>query len=365
MRLISPFSARGRLLPVLLPALLAGCASVPHETPVLKPLDEAVLGPAPTPTPAPAAPLAADWWHALGDPQLDRIMADAFAHSPTLADAEARIRAARAVLAMEKGPLAPQITGSAGTTQERFSAKYIYPAPYGGGWFWDSEAAVSLNWSLDLAGRQKAMVAAVRAAGDALVLDAAAARVSLGGAVAEAYVNLARAERQLAIAREFTASRTASLEVVRNRRTNQLASDLDVASAETLLAEARQAEIRAAGNRALMVHALAALAGHGADYYATIGAPTLQLEGALPVPQLLPADLLGRRPDILAARANVAAARAGVRSAQAAFYPDVNLTAFVGASALGIGSLFTSQAITAGAGPALSLPIFEGGALKG
>jgi outer membrane protein TolC len=60
----------------------------------------------------------------------------------------------------------------------------------------------------------------------------------------------------------------------------------------------------------------------------------------------------------------VEGADAGRRVAKADFYPNVDLRAFVGLSAIGLGSLFTGSAATFGAGPAISLPIFKGGELR-
>jgi NodT family efflux transporter outer membrane factor (OMF) lipoprotein len=191
-----------------------------------------------------------------------------------------------------------------------------------------------------------------------------AARITLSGAVAGAYVNLARAEAQVKIATDFVASREEALRLAHSRVRNQLASDFDLRAAETLLAEARQSQARAQGDLKMMVHALAALAGRGADYYGSITPPTLALDRAISVPANVPADLLGRRPDILAALARIDSARAGRRVAKADFYPNVDLKAFVGVSALGLGSLLTGGAATYGAGPAVHLPIFEGGALR-
>ena len=72
----------------------------------------------------------------------------------------------------------------------------------------------------------------------------------------------------------------------------------------------------------------------------------------------------GRRADIVAARARIEASEAGRREAKARFYPDIDLRAFIGTSALGLGALFTGSALSAGVGPAVHLPIFEGGALN-
>ena len=82
-----------------------------------------------------------------------------------------------------------------------------------------------------------------------------------------------------------------------------------------------------------------------------------------PVPRTLGADLLGRRPDV-AARWRVESATQGIESAKADFYPDVNLTAFVGLSALGLDNLFKASSRQMGVTPALRLPIFDGKRLR-
>ena len=93
-------------------------------------------------------------------------------------------------------------------------------------------------------------------------------------------------------------------------------------------------------------------------------APTLDPAAILPLPAALPADLLGHRPDVLAARDRIEAARAGQAAAKAAFYPDINLTAFAGTSAVGLGNLFHGNSAVYGAGPAIHLPLFDAGRLR-
>ncbi len=80
--------------------------------------------------------------------------------------------------------------------------------------------------------------------------------------------------------------------------------------------------------------------------------------------QTIPADLLGRRADIAAARWRVEASVRDVASAKARFYPNINLAAFAGFNSLGFGELFKSGSEQWGVGPALTLPIFEGGRLR-
>jgi NodT family efflux transporter outer membrane factor (OMF) lipoprotein len=340
--------------------LLSGCAAVPKLTAVGQPLAAADVGL----QPGAGISIAPEWWTAMGDDQLDRLMSDALSGNPTLAEAQARLHMAQASIAANRAGLLPQASVDADEERQRFSEKYIIPPPYGGSSQWVGTAQANLSWSLDLAGRQKALVDQARAEAGAVALDGAAARVTIAGAVAQAYVDLIRADRQIVISKDFRASREESLRLAQSRVRNQLASNFDIRAAETLLAEARQAQVRAEGDRTLIVHALAALAGRGVDYYAGIGPATLTFDRVMPVPDALPADLLGRRPDLLAALARIDAANAGRRVARADYYPNVDLKAFVGAQALGLGALFTGGALTYGGGPAIHLPLFEGGRLK-
>ncbi len=357
----TPFR-RSALLAGLVATLLSGCAAVPKVEPRVQALSTQAVGLGLGDVAA--VPQAGDWWKGFGDPQLDRIMADALAGNPNLDAATARLARAQASIAANKAGLLPQISASADESRTRLPEKYIIPPPYGGSTRWVGTASANLDWSLDLAGRQRALVAQAAASTDAAALDLAAARVTLSGAVAQSYVDLARATEQVRIADRFVSSREQQLKLAETRKRTDLGSDFDLRAAETLLAEARQARIRADGARQLMVHALAALAGRGADYYAGITDPTLKLDTTLAVPDTLPADLLGRRPDILAARARIEAADAGRRVAKADFYPDIDLKGLLGVQAIGLGSLFTGGAVTYGAGAALHLPIFEGGRLK-
>jgi NodT family efflux transporter outer membrane factor (OMF) lipoprotein len=82
------------------------------------------------------------------------------------------------------------------------------------------------------------------------------------------------------------------------------------------------------------------------------------------LPSTLPADLLGRRADISAARWRVEAATQGMQAAKAQFYPNVNLSVFVGLSSIGLDRLVESGSRQYGAGPAIRLPIFDAGALR-
>lgn len=339
--------------------LLSACAGN-LESPRLKPIEGTALGLGGQPGPT----VPVEWWKGMGDPQLDRIMNDALAANPSLDVAMARLGQARAALDVRRAEDLPQVTLDAQEERTRLSEKYIIPPPFGGSTQWVGQVQANLDWSLDFWGKQAAAIRQARASARASALDVDAARLALTGAVAQSYVELVRAERIIEIARTVIAQRQNGLRLVNVRVRTQLASQLDARAAETELAQAQQALVRAEGQRILAVHALAALAGRGADYYPTIQSPTLRLEAALPLPGTLPADLLARRPDIAAALARIDAAREGREVARKAFYPNINLLGLIGVQALGLGELFTSGASTYGAGAAIHLPIFDGGRLR-
>ena len=346
--------------------LLAACA-VPGEGPRLSADTPAAMGLAASAPSSQSLPIQPGWWHTLGDPQLDRVMDDALGGNPSLAGAQARLAAARAGLGEARAGLLPQITADAAVQRQRLSNQFIYPPPLGGSYVWLGNAEADLGWSLDLAGRQKALVKSAAARADAAALDAAAAQVSLSGAVVQAYVTLAGAVDQADLADARVVTSEKKLALAKARVSSGLAGNLDLRDAEAALATAEGIREYSYGEVSVARHTLAALAGRGPNYATTIARPApglnSALENSLPLPARLTANLLGDRADILAARARIEASMANRRAARAAFYPDIDLTAFIGAQALGLGEMINPSARTLGAGPALHLPIFEGGRL--
>jgi NodT family efflux transporter outer membrane factor (OMF) lipoprotein len=300
------------------------------------------------------------WWDTFGDPQLGRLVDAGLAGNPTLDAALARLRLASARVSADHAEQLPQIAVDGGATRERYPDNYLIPPPYAGTTSNVATVQAGLNWDLDLFGRQRSRVAQARAGADAARYDADAARLAVSTAIAETYIGLACADRQILVARGFVATRERSLAYVRARKQSNLANDFDVRTAETLLAQARQSQVRAERQHDLLVHALAALVGKGADFYASIAAPTLALDTMPVVPAFLPSDLIGRRPDLLAAQARIASAQAGRKVARAEFLPNINLQGLVGLASFGFGDFLVAGAGTYGGGASIHLPIFEG-----
>ena len=127
--------------------------------------------------------------------------------------------------------------------------------------------------------------------------------------------------------------------------------------------EARQQSEALQEQAALARHALAALIGQP-NVDPVLAAQPLEAVHPIPVAPVLPADLLGRRPDVAAARWRVEAAMSDVANAKTQFYPNVNLVAFAGFSSIGLDRLLQSDSQQWGVGPAVRLPLFDGGRLR-
>ena len=195
-------------------------------------------------------------------------------------------------------------------------------------------------------------------------LDVENAKLMLGTAIAQAYVELYRENALADIAQRSAAQRENIVAITRRRVAAGVDTQLELRQAEGQLPQAHVARDQAQAAADLTVHELAALTGQGADAYASIQRPVLNLDAALPVPTALPINLLARRPDVLSARLNIEAADSQRLADRAAFYPDINLKALAGIGAFGLNNLVQWSARGYGAGPLISLPLFDGGRLR-
>lgn len=349
----------GRLAALAAALVLAGCANFAGITSqaTLKTGPDAGLS-ADT---AAAAQVAPQWWKQFEDPQLDQLVEQALQGSPNLRIAQARLVRAQSVQELARSATLPQAQGSFDATRQRFSANYIYPPPLGGSIRELGTLQVAGSWELDFFGKNRQALEAALGAERAAQADVDAARVLLASNVARSYFQLARLQDQLQVAQRTLGQREESLKLVRDRVRAGLDTTLEERQSEGLLPEVRQQTEALQEQVQLTRNALAAL----------VGKPDLQLQPRplaqarpVAVPATVPADLLGRRADIAAARWRVEAATHDIASAKAQFYPNVNLTAFIGLSSLGLGKLLQADSEQWGVGPAIHLPVFDAGRLR-
>jgi NodT family efflux transporter outer membrane factor (OMF) lipoprotein len=339
--------------------MLSGCASPgdvhPTHTLAEAGANGATAGGTPWPT--------ARWWQAYGDAGLDRLIDQALAGQPSLQTAQARLQQAQAAVDATRGANGPQVNGAIDMSDQRFTKNGLYPPPLAGGTYWNNNAQVTGSWELDLFGRHRAELNASIGQLRAAQAEAQAARVLLAGNVAAGYFNLARIVETRRVAAESLSQREQVLALVRQRIGAGLDTTVELRQAEGLIAQSK-VEIESLDEAAARArHALAELTGQGPQALDSLS-PALAAVRSTPLPAGLPADLLGRRADLVAQRWRVEATQRDVDVARTLFYPNVSLTAFVGLSSLSLDKFIDAGSRTYGAGPALRLPIFEGGRLR-
>ncbi|RDE49831.1 MAG: TolC family protein [Candidatus Accumulibacter meliphilus] len=336
---------------------LAGCAL---QAPLTQ--SEVVEQALPATTHIPAAwqaesttgPVADGWLKSFQDPLLEAIVAEAIANNLDLRVAAESVRVAEQQLLVVGAQLAPQISGQLGARSIRDKDQDDS--------FNSTLAYVGVAWEVDLWGRLRAQRAAAEAAFEVSALDYAQARQSLAALVAKTWY-LAIETRQLVELGEQTVQVFGELlKLVEMRRSAGKDSDLDVVDVRAKL-ETAQGDLEGSRQAAGEVRrALEVLLGRY---------PAAELAVASSYPRLPPAAgagapiaLLARRPDIVAAERAVLAAFRQQEAAQLALLPDFSLSLAGGRLGDNLLSLLRLNPWLAAAGIGVSIPIYEGGALR-
>jgi NodT family efflux transporter outer membrane factor (OMF) lipoprotein len=352
---------------LLLPVLLTGaCASIPNlgTKPEMRVASDfassASLASARSAWPADG------WWKRYGDAQLDRLIDEALAGSPDLQAAAARMRTAEGFAQRASAALKPTIDAFAQPELAKQSQNQAMPAaaiPNG----WNDSGSVGLSFSLDLDlwGKNRAAARASNSDADAAKFELDEARLALTTGVAATYADLASLYAQRDSLESVLDLRSQTVRLVGQRVDAGLDTQAELKQATARVAQTRVDLEATDESIALTRNALAALVGAGPDRALTIQRPQIGALRAQGVPADASIDLIGRRPDVAAHRARVEAAAHRVKEAKAAFYPNINLSGLIGLSSFGLGSLFSGGSSFGSVSPAVTLPLFHGGALQG
>lgn len=303
------------------------------------------------------------WWKAYADPQLDRLVAEATAGNPTIRIAQARISKSQALSGIARSSLFPSVRAEATLTRQQFTEHNFIPAPYAGNWAWTNMATAGLVYDLDLWGKNRSALAAALDYVQMSTAEAQEVQLAIETAVIRTYVQLSLQFVMRDIAQATLKQRQEIMEITQKRLAAGLGTELDVKQAETPIPSTRAEIERISEQIQLLRLQLSALAGKGPGDGEQIRRPALSFNLPIRLPATLPADLLGRRPDVVAHRWWVEAAGKNIKVAKSAFYPNINLTAFAGWQSLGFSKFLSPSSFMEGFGPAITLPIFEGGRL--
>lgn len=350
------------LTATLLITSLAGCADFSGITPQsqLRDANSFALPSASAPT---AAPMDTQWWRAFGDDTLDQLVTQALQANPSLKLAQARIAAAQAAAQITRSADGPQLSAQMNLERQLYTANGLIPPPLGGTVGNSGTAQLAASWELDFFGKNRAALQAALGNERAAQADAQAARLLLASQVAQSYFAWVGLTEQRSVASSTLAQREQTLRLVQDRVNAGLDTPLDLRQAQGALPDARLQLEGLDEQIALTRNTLAALVGEPNQPLALTPKAYSAIK-VIPLDTTISANLLGQRADVAAARWRVQAAEQSVDSARAQFYPNINLSAFVGFSSLGFDNLLKSGSQQWGVGPALSLPLFDSGRLR-
>lgn len=364
---LTAMTGRVRLAGAASLALLSACAAVGPDyvrpaAPVARRYDlqaEQHLVPGgPAQAIRPGAPVRSDWWAAFGSAKLDQVMAQATRGNFDLAAADARIAEGAEAVTAARGGLSPQIDYDADLGGARSPGP---PRPFSSGVY---ALGPRVSYDFDLFGgvRRGVEQQTARAEGRTHRFDAA--YLALTGQVADQAVRLASTRAQIQAVETLIAEDRKTLDLVRQARQTGSVAQVDVALAESQLAQDQTLLPPLAKARETARHALSILAGRAPAEWAP---PDFDLaDFTLPhdLPVELPSELARRRPDILQAEAELHAASAAIGVATADLYPRLTLSGSIAEAASGPGSLAAASATLWSLAAGLAGPAFHGGALK-
>jgi len=308
------------------------------------------------------------WWSVYHDPVLDDLERQIDISNQTLKAAEAAFRQAEAIVAQARAGFFPTAQINASATRSRGGG-----GGGGGGGAGASggrggsgsisnffSIAGSASWILDLWGKVSRAVEGDIATAQADAGDVANARLAAQGQLATDYVQLRVADDLKRLLEAAVKGYSESLRISQNQYDAGIASASDVAQARTQLESTKAQAIATGVLRAQLEHAIAVLIGKSP---AELTIAAVASVPALPdIPAGLPSTLLERRPDIAAAERRMAAANAQIGVVEAAFFPEVTLSASSGSAAATLGKLLSASSRIWSFGSTLVETVFDAGA---
>jgi multidrug efflux system outer membrane protein len=359
-----PASLRTSLASAVVAAVLAsGCAHIPADS---NPLAEKDIAQARLPADIGLTTDAwpqAQWWTRYQDAQLNELVTRALQGAPSLEVAATRVSSAQAALRYEAADGGNDIAFKASTNRQRYSGNGLLPPPIGGSYINETNVQLGVSHDFDWWGKRRAAIAASLGTLRASRAEYAQAAQTLAAAVAQSYFNWQALQARIAKLDQLRAVQRGLIA----DKAKRIAHGLAVADEQRAAEVARDqldAEYNGLQTQALREReALRALVGADDTALATLSPHALPSTSA-GLPSALGIELLARRPDLQAARARVEASLSRIESAQAAFYPDINLNAFVGLDSLSLEKLLQASSRTLFVGPTLTLPLFNSGRLQ-
>jgi NodT family efflux transporter outer membrane factor (OMF) lipoprotein len=309
------------------------------------------------------------WWRNLGDPLLNRLLEDALNSAPDVAEAQARVREARA-LARYAGATRFPITDAGGFYTRNLGSDNIPTGVPPGGLgpgvhsnLW--EAGFDASWEIDVFGGLRRGIESAEANYQAVTEDRADVVLSLLAEVARDYVELRGAQRRIEVARKDLGIEADLQALTQSLLSAGLAPRQDLLRAQAQVSDTQAMIPTLNTDERAAAYRIAALTGRPSAEIVT----ELSVPGPIPqvvseVPVGLPSDLLLRRPDVRAAERRIAAANARIGVAKADLYPHFSLTGVAGIESLNLSSFASGSSGYYQIGPGVSWRVFDAGRIR-
>lgn len=270
------------------------------------------------------------WWELFNDPQLNALEAQVVISNQNIAVAEAQYRQALALVQAARAGYFPTVGVNGSATRSR--TPFTSGGSSGSSRTSSSAGAVNnflvsgnASWEPDIWGKVRRTVEANEASAQASAADLASIRLSAQTALAQDYFQLCALDAQKKLFAATVSAYQRFLDLTKNRYAGGVSSKADVLQADTQLKITQAQAIALGVQRAQLEHAIAMLIGKSASVFSIPETPLSLTPPTIPVS--VPSVLLERRPDIAAAERLAAAANAQIGVAEAAYYPNISLTA--------------------------------------
>jgi NodT family efflux transporter outer membrane factor (OMF) lipoprotein len=308
------------------------------------------------------------WWKSFRDSELSSLVDRLAAQNLDLKTAAERVVQSVAQRRVAAAQGLPHIGGLSSNTYNRVSsnADLFVLQPGASVEYALFRDGLTSSWELDLFGRVRRAVEAADASALAAVENRHGVALAAVAELAQSYMLLRGTQNCLGIAKRNLRLAEENVELVNARFRNGVATTLDMAQAR-----AQQATIAATlpplrAKEAELINAIGLLLGEAPR------ALEAELRGSRIIPRVprkvpvgLPGTVVRRRPDVREAEARLHEATAQMGVAVANFYPDVTLNGSASVESFHLSNLFTPNSIVFAVGPSISIPIFEGGQLRG
>lgn len=370
MERVRPLHTATGLLCALL--LLAGCATGPDFKPPAAPRDSSYGNPTLPLLPSATAtgvvqrvaegvPVESRWWQAFGSPTLDALVEEGLRASPTLEAAESTLRQARHIYEARAGSTQyPQANANLSGGRKSVNNAAM-GQPDGEKTFNLYSASVNVRYDLDLFRGNRRALEALAAQADYRRFQLEGARLTLAANVIATAIAQARLSAQIDLTERILNAQTNQLVLTRRRLELGSASDVDVLALQTQMEQTRAGIPALRNGRDQATHLLAMLIGQtpSATNVPQFTLTDFQLPSELPLQ--VPSELMRRRPDIRVSEALLHAACAEHGVTVSKLYPQISLSADVGAQALTMDKLFNPASLIWSLGGQLAQPLFNRG----